>query len=106
MQKYEHGSVVEELSIGFTVMKVEQNRRYRVKQAQQVIVSSPFKKGRSVFLRTLLTKGRYLLVPCTYAAQQTGAFLLRIYSGVSHWARYLLRTVGSELFFNGRNDLF
>ena len=66
---------------------MEQNRTCKVRQVEDVIASSAFKKGRSVFLRQNLNKGRYLLIPSTFKPDQTGSFLLRIYTALSHWAR-------------------
>ncbi|CAD5118343.1 DgyrCDS7053 [Dimorphilus gyrociliatus] len=70
-------------TIGFTIIKVEDNRPFRIHDLsqQEVIKSSVFRNSRSIFMRHILVKGRYIIVPCTFEPHVDGNFLLRIYSG-------------------------
>ncbi|XP_041352428.1 calpain-5-like [Gigantopelta aegis] len=69
-------------AIGFTVLKVELNRRYRVHDAnlQEKVVSSKFRDSRSMFLRQSMKRGRYVIIPCTFEPGKEGDFLLRMYT--------------------------
>ncbi|EFP00613.1 hypothetical protein CRE_16588 [Caenorhabditis remanei] len=69
------------VTIGMHVMKVENNRQYRVHQAMHPIATSDYASGRSVYLHLQsLPRGRYLLVPTTFAPKEQALFMLRIYS--------------------------
>ena len=67
-------------TIGFMIMKVEDNRKYRLHQSKPKTVSSTFIDARSVFLRHRLNNGRYIIIPSTFDPQIEGEFLLRVYS--------------------------
>ena len=71
-------------TIGFMIMKVEENRKYRIHKAKPKTASSTFINSRSVFLRQTLSNGRYIIIPSTYDPQIEGDFLLRIYSDESN----------------------
>ena len=43
-------------------------------------VSGPFSNRRQVSVRLKLDPGTYLIVPCTFEADQVGEFLLRVYA--------------------------
>lgn len=69
------------VTIGMHVMKVENNRQFRVHQAMQPVDTSDYASGRSVYLHLQsLPRGRYLLVPTTFAPKEQALFMLRVYS--------------------------
>ena len=70
----------ENLAIGFFVMRVEDNRKYRIHQVKAKTAASTFSNARSVFLRENLPNGKYICIPSTFSPQIEGKFLLRIYS--------------------------
>ena len=78
----------ENLTIGFLIMRVEDNRKYRLHKVKPKTASSLFINSRSVCLRTKLDDGRYIIIPSTFDAQIEGAFLLRIYSDNSNNLKY------------------
>ncbi|XP_045183793.2 calpain-5-like isoform X2 [Mercenaria mercenaria] len=67
-------------TIGFQLMKVEENRRYRVHINGDLMFKSDYAKSRSVFGSIELKKGRYVLFPTTKDAGDTGKFMLRLYT--------------------------
>ncbi|XP_047739328.1 calpain-5 [Hyalella azteca] len=71
---------VQQLVIGFHIMKVEVNREYRVHRIHASAATSDYIKTRSIFLREQLPKGRYVVVPTTFKPNETGDFLLRIFT--------------------------
>ncbi|KAI0223021.1 Calpain-6 [Lamellibrachia satsuma] len=77
------------MTIGFTILKVEENRRYRLHHMPQVIKSSTFRNGRSVILRYGLSKGRYCVVPTTFEPKLARPFLLRVYTSAASSAMEL-----------------
>jgi calpain-5 len=69
------------MTIGMSVMRVEENRRYRVHEIMPSVGTSTYANRRSEFLELKdLKKGRYVLIPSTYAAGEEGEFFLRLYS--------------------------
>ena len=68
------------LKIGFAVMRVEDNRTYRLNSLKPTQIASPFVEARSVFLRRTLTAGRYVLIPSTSEPGFEGHFFVRMYS--------------------------
>jgi calpain-5 len=68
------------LTIGFFIMKVEDNRVYRLHDIQQKVASSTFVNSRSIFLRQKMTNGRYIIIPSTFEPNIEGKFMLRVYS--------------------------
>lgn len=81
----------ERMTIGFTILKVEENRLYRVHVLPStVIASSVYRNSRSIFLRKTLTKGRYIVVICTFEPGLSGQFMYRIYSSNKNYARELV----------------
>ncbi|KAI0237550.1 Calpain-5 [Lamellibrachia satsuma] len=89
MQKGGRGENQEKMTIGFTILKVEENRRYRLHHMPQVIKSSTFRNGRSVILRYGLSKGRYCVVPTTFEPKLARPFLLRVYTSAASSAMEL-----------------
>ncbi|XP_013401269.1 calpain-5 isoform X3 [Lingula anatina] len=81
----------DKLTVGFSIMKVEENRRYRVHRPQEIVKSSAFRNSRSIFLRHTLKKGRYVLLPCTFEPGKEGQFLLRMYTSSDNDAREIIR---------------
>ncbi|KAM4675585.1 calpain-5-like [Discoglossus pictus] len=81
------------LPIGFFVYKVEMNRKYRLHRTPCRVSSSTYINSRSVFLRTELQKGRYVIMPSTYNSGQTGSFLLRVYTDQRSQLRELTKDV-------------
>ncbi|XP_043933111.1 calpain-5-like [Protopterus annectens] len=70
----------ENLAMGFEIFKVEVNRKYRMHAVQQKISSSAYIDSRSIFLRSELTEGRYVIVPTTFSPGETGKFLVRLFT--------------------------
>ncbi|XP_069798819.1 calpain-6 isoform X2 [Dendropsophus ebraccatus] len=68
--------------IGFEILKVEQNRRYRIHkmQGQERAASPPYMNLRSIFLRKVLKKGRYVIIPTTFHSGVTCEFNLRLFT--------------------------
>uniref|UniRef100_A0A3P9J8B2 Calpain 6 n=1 Tax=Oryzias latipes TaxID=8090 RepID=A0A3P9J8B2_ORYLA len=81
----------ENLSIGFSVLKVELNRKYRIHRllSQKSMESSVFINARSVFVRCILPQGRYIIIPSTFQAGELGEFMLRIFTDVDSGCREL-----------------
>ncbi|KAL4220104.1 Calpain-6 [Mactra antiquata] len=67
-------------TIGFTVLKTDINRKYRMHDRLERMSSGPFVLSRSVFNRVTLKKGRYLIIPSTFDPHQIGEFVLRMYA--------------------------
>ncbi|XP_036005988.1 calpain-5 [Fundulus heteroclitus] len=72
----------ENLPIGFDIQRVELNRTYRMHAVQEKVGGSIYINSRSVFLRTELTEGRYVIIPTTFNPGLEGEFLLRIFADV------------------------
>ncbi|CAG9532196.1 unnamed protein product [Cercopithifilaria johnstoni] len=69
------------VTVGMHLMRVEDNRIYRIHQAINPEVTSDYNYGRSVCLHIQnLRQGRYILFPTTFAPREFAKFLLRIYS--------------------------
>eukprot|EP00300_Choanocystis_sp_HF-7_P036219 c5170_g1_i2.p1 GENE.c5170_g1_i2~~c5170_g1_i2.p1 ORF type:complete len:692 (+),score=176.31 c5170_g1_i2:59-2134(+) len=68
-------------SIGFYIFPVEKNRRFRLAELPDALSSkSQFINTREVVKRVELTRGRYVVIPCTFKPQTEGQFLFRVYS--------------------------
>ncbi|CEF61728.1 Peptidase C2, calpain, catalytic domain and Peptidase C2, calpain, large subunit, domain III and Peptidase C2, calpain, domain III and Peptidase C2, calpain family-containing protein [Strongyloides ratti] len=69
------------ITIGIYVMRVEINRECRIHQPLEVIGTSDYTPSRSTYLHLQnLKKGRYIIIPSTYAPKETGKYLLRIFT--------------------------
>ncbi|XP_037074982.1 calpain-5-like isoform X2 [Pollicipes pollicipes] len=79
------------LCIGFHIMKVEMNRKYRVHRIQESAATSDYIRSRSIFWRDQLPRGRYVLVPTTFSPGEGGEFLLRLFMGSSPELHELLK---------------
>ncbi|XP_060570764.1 calpain-5-like [Ruditapes philippinarum] len=66
--------------IGFQVMKVEENRKYRIHINGDQTFKSDYVRSRSVFGSVELKKGHYVLFPTTKDAGDTGSFMMRLYT--------------------------
>ena len=69
------------------MMQVEENRRTRMHEPLPVVKSSKFKNSRSIFMRQNLTKGRYVVLPCTFEPGKQLEFLLRLYTDEDNKAK-------------------
>ncbi|CAG00593.1 unnamed protein product, partial [Tetraodon nigroviridis] len=83
----------ENLTIGFSVFKVELNRKYRMHDilTQEALVTSTYINARSVFLRYTLSLGRYVIFPTTFRPLTLGDFMLRVYTDVDSGCRELIQ---------------
>ncbi|NXN82142.1 CAN5 protein, partial [Bombycilla garrulus] len=90
-RKYKKEGKGDNITIGFEILKVEDNRRYRLHQltVQERAATSPYSNTRSVFLRRNLPRGRYVLVPTTYIPGVPTRFILRLYTDVPSKLREL-----------------
>ena len=71
------------LLIGFSIVKVEQNRKYRLHKMWpfcQKVVEVDHQRRRELYYRGFLPKGKYLLVPTAYKPGSQGNFLIRVIS--------------------------
>merc|ERR1719414_210769 len=76
------------LVIGFHIMKIEANRRYRVHQvvSGSDVATSDYIKTKHIFLRCRLPRhsgGRFVIVPTTFKPGESTDFLLRIFTEAS-----------------------
>uniref|UniRef100_A0A3B3TZ69 Calpain 6 n=2 Tax=Poecilia latipinna TaxID=48699 RepID=A0A3B3TZ69_9TELE len=81
------------LSIGFTIVKVEVNRKYRLHNLETLKIMHGFTyiNARTVFKRIELPQGRYVVIPTTYEPFIEGEFMLRLYTDVDSGCRELLK---------------
>lgn len=79
------------LSIGYYVMKVEENRDYRLHVMMEKAADSIFINMREVVNRFQLKTGRYVVIPSTYDPHVAGNFMLRIFSEKFSNARALVK---------------
>ncbi|XP_061090904.1 calpain-5-like [Conger conger] len=79
------------LYIGFSVFKVELNRIYRIHKliTQTSAATSAYTNTRTVFMRKLLSKGRYIIIPSTFAPEDLGEFMIRVFTDVNSSCREL-----------------
>ncbi|XP_008938961.1 PREDICTED: calpain-5-like, partial [Merops nubicus] len=90
-RKYKKEGKGDSIPIGFEILKVEDNRRYRVHRltVQERVATSPYSNTRTVFLKSILRQGRYLLVPTTYHPGIPTQFILRLFTDVPSRLREL-----------------
>ncbi|KFM60824.1 Calpain-5, partial [Stegodyphus mimosarum] len=84
---------ISHLVIGFHVMKVEANRRYRLHSIKEKAAGSQYAMSRNVFQRCSLKYGRYVIVPTTFEPGQEGEFLLRIFTSKANNGKELVHDV-------------
>ncbi|CAL1546272.1 unnamed protein product [Lymnaea stagnalis] len=70
----------ENYTIGFTIIKTDLNRKYRMHDRMDRVHAGPFVQARSILTRLPLKKGRYCLLPSTFDPGLEGQYLLRLYS--------------------------
>ncbi|XP_038050798.1 calpain-5-like [Patiria miniata] len=77
----------ENKTIGFNVMKVEDNRKYRLHTPGQKVINSTFINSRSVFEKCTLKRGRYVVLATTFDQGEEGPLMMRIFSdeGAKCW---------------------
>uniref|UniRef100_A0A8C6L406 Calpain 6 n=1 Tax=Nothobranchius furzeri TaxID=105023 RepID=A0A8C6L406_NOTFU len=87
-RKYGQG---ENLSIGFSVYRVELNRKYRLHDllTQSCVENCTYINARTVFRRKVLTQGRYIIIPTTFQPQVLGDYMLRVFTDVDSGCREL-----------------
>lgn len=68
------------LAVGFYIMRIEINRKTRVRLFKDKAGASSYMASRTVTLRTNLKPGRYCIIPTTFEPGQEGEFLLRVYT--------------------------
>ncbi|KAK6194889.1 hypothetical protein SNE40_000425 [Patella caerulea] len=73
-------------TIGFTLFKVELNRKYRIHNLNlhEKVTSSVFRDSRSMFMKHTGTKGRYVIIPSTFDAGVEAEFLMRVYTDTAN----------------------
>ncbi|XP_018424038.1 PREDICTED: calpain-5-like [Nanorana parkeri] len=78
--------------IGCEILKVEQNRECRIHKLQghERVASLPYMNLRSVFLRKVLKKGKYVIIPTTFYPGISCNFILRLFTDVPTNFRELL----------------
>ncbi|XP_037052376.1 calpain-5-like [Bradysia coprophila] len=67
-------------SIGFHIMRVEENRAYRIHTKRKKVITSDYVNTRSVYFQGTLKKGRHALLPTTFEPNIETEFVLRIFS--------------------------
>ncbi|GBC10379.1 hypothetical protein RclHR1_09590002 [Rhizophagus clarus] len=73
---------LENLTIGFVLLKVEENRKYRVhKPTYDVAGRVTYINTREVTARITLKSGNYVLIPSTFNFGDEGHYFMRIFSG-------------------------
>lgn len=82
----------ENLSIGFSVFQVENNRKYRLHDilTQKSLVTSTYINARTVFVRADLPQGRYVVIPTTFKPYTLGDYMLRVFTDVDSGCRELI----------------
>lgn len=75
-----HGGDGSNLTVGFHIMKAEENRQYRMNALHETAATVTYINSRSVFGRYELPEGRYVLLPTTFDPGHKGEFLLRIFT--------------------------
>ncbi|OQR76203.1 calpain-5-like [Tropilaelaps mercedesae] len=65
--------------IGFVLVKVEENRRFRLHRQKEIRYTSEFLASRDHYSRVgPIERGRYVLIPCTLEAEVSQGYLLRV----------------------------
>ncbi|KAM4546359.1 calpain-5-like [Fundulus diaphanus] len=89
-RKYGQG---ENLTIGYSILRVELNRKYRLHEilTQKCLHTSTYINARTVFMRSMLPQGRYVIVPTTFVPGILGDYMLRLYTDVDSGCRELVK---------------
>uniref|UniRef100_A0A663M895 Calpain 6 n=1 Tax=Athene cunicularia TaxID=194338 RepID=A0A663M895_ATHCN len=90
-RKYKKEGKGDSFPIGFEIFKVEDNRSYRLHKltVQERVATSLYINTRTVFLKRILKKGRYILIPTTYHPGIVTKFILRLFTDVPSKLREL-----------------
>uniref|UniRef100_A0A4W6CL22 Calpain 6 n=1 Tax=Lates calcarifer TaxID=8187 RepID=A0A4W6CL22_LATCA len=82
----------ENLTIGFSLFKVELNRKYRMHDilTQPCVATSTYINARTVFLRSMLPKSRYVIIPTTFKPLTLGDYMIRVFTDVDSGCRELV----------------
>ncbi|MEQ2288216.1 hypothetical protein AMECASPLE_020477, partial [Ameca splendens] len=74
----------ENLTIGFSILRVELNRKYRLHDilTQECLHTSTYINARTVFMRCMLPQGRYVIIPTTFTPSIQGDYMLRLFTDV------------------------
>ncbi|KGL73760.1 Calpain-5 [Tinamus guttatus] len=90
-RRYKKEGKGESIPIGFEILKVEDNRRYRLHKltVQERVATSMYINTRTVFLKRVLKQGRYMLIPTTYHPGIITKFILRLFTDVPSKLREL-----------------
>ncbi|KFD61428.1 hypothetical protein M514_26389 [Trichuris suis] len=69
------------LTIGLMLVKVEDNRIYRLHKMSTLVATSDYAATESALLYLKnLRRGRYVIIPSTFAPREEGEFMLRLYT--------------------------
>ncbi|XP_061660339.1 calpain-5-like [Syngnathoides biaculeatus] len=81
----------ENLTIGFSIFKVELNRKYRLHDilTQKCMATSTYINARTVFMRCTLEQGRYVILPTTFKPHILGDYMLRLFTDLDSGCREL-----------------
>ncbi|XP_060105774.1 calpain-6 [Heteronotia binoei] len=81
----------ENFVVGFEILKVEDNRECRMHamHIQEKVATSTYIDMRTVFLKVLLKRGRYVLIPTTFNPGVETEFMLRMFTDVPSKLREL-----------------
>ncbi|GFG33019.1 hypothetical protein Cfor_10668, partial [Coptotermes formosanus] len=80
--------------IGFIVIKVEENRKYRLHEQWHylpTVIAVDHIRRRELYYRGYLCRGRYILIPSTYKPGETGGHMVRMFSDADLNLRVLKR---------------
>ncbi|XP_046876365.1 calpain-5-like isoform X2 [Hypomesus transpacificus] len=82
-------------NIGFTILKVESNRKHRIHHftPEEKVDGSQFSSYRTMFRRCMLPKGCYIIIPSTYKPEKLGDFMLRVFTDTESGCRELQEPV-------------
>ncbi|KAG9286403.1 hypothetical protein G9A89_014569 [Geosiphon pyriformis] len=81
MQEDHRGVGVENLTIGFVCLKIEENRKYRIHKPNYNLAGKvTYINAREVTGKINLEPGRFIIIPSTYNRGEEGAYFLRIFS--------------------------
>ncbi|XP_033124994.1 calpain-5-like [Anneissia japonica] len=84
------------LTIGFHVMKVEANRKYKVSSIKPKAFTSTFINSRSVFEKRTMKRGRYVMIPSTFAPGEDSPFMVRFFCDGGSQFKELVKSVPSK----------
>lgn len=81
----------ENLTIGFSIFKVELNRKYRLHDilTQNCVASSTYINARTVFMRHTLSQGQYVILPTTFKPLTPSDYMLRVFTDLHSGCREL-----------------